>query len=81
MERQAREIFRRMELLLKEADASLKDVVKITTFVTDMKQYSDFAKVRKEVFSNGAYPASATVEVKGLVKEGLLIEIEAVAVR
>lgn len=80
MEIQSRSVFEKIEALLKEAGASLSDVVKITTFVTDMSQYDKFASVRKGVFDSGIYPASSTVEVKGLVKEGLLIEVEAIAV-
>jgi enamine deaminase RidA (YjgF/YER057c/UK114 family) len=77
---QARSVFQQMAALLSEAGGSLKDIVKITTFVTDMTQYGKFAAVRKEVFGAGPYPASATVKVSGLVKEGLLVEVEAIAV-
>ena len=45
-----------------------------------MQRYGEFAKVRKDIFGAGPYPASATVEVSALVRDGLLIEIEAVAV-
>ena len=62
-----------------EAGADFQDVVKITTYVTDMSKYADFSKVRGEVFQDG-YPASATVGVSALVKDGLLVEVEAIAV-
>jgi len=78
--KQARAIFKKIGALLAEAGATLKDVVKITAFVTDMSQYSRFASVRKEVFGDGPYPASATVLVSGLVAEGLVVEVEAIAV-
>ena len=80
MEAQARHVFRRIEELLKEAGATLQDVVKITTSVTDMSQYAEFSKVRGEVFGGGPYPASATVGVTALVMDGLLVEVEAIAV-
>ena len=80
MESQARHVFRRIEELLQEAGATLKDVVKISTFVTDMSQYADFSKVRGEVFGGGPYPASATVGVSALVMDGLILEVEAIAV-
>jgi enamine deaminase RidA (YjgF/YER057c/UK114 family) len=80
METQARAVFAQIEKLLGEAGATLGDVVKITTFVTDMSQYGKFSSVRNEVFGDGPYPASATVGVSELVKEGLLVEVEALAV-
>ena len=80
MKAQARHVFRKIEELLREAGGTLDDVVKISTFVTDMAQYGDFARVRGEVFAGGTYPASATVEVSGLVVDGLLVEVEAIAV-
>ena len=80
MEAQTRSVFQQIGALLQEAGASMKDVVKITTFVTDMSQYGKFAAARKEVFAPGPYPASATVKVSGLVKDGLLVEVEAIAV-
>ena len=79
MEAQSRHVFNRIGELLQEAGAGFDDVVKISTFVTDMSKYAGFSKVRGEVFQ-GSYPASATVGVSALVKEGLLVEVEAVAV-
>ena len=80
MEAQARHVFGQMGELLREAGATFANVVKITTFVTDMSKYGDFAKIRGEVFGGASYPASATVEVSGLVRDGLLVEVEAIAV-
>ena len=80
MEAQARAVFGQIEILLQETGATLADVVKITTFVTDMSQYGKFSSVRNEVFGDGPYPASATVGVSEFVKDGLLVEVEAIAV-
>lgn len=80
MEAQARFVFRKIGSVLQEAGATLADVVKITSFVTDISQYDTFAQVRQEAFGAGPYPASATVEVAALVRAGLVVEVEAVAV-
>jgi enamine deaminase RidA (YjgF/YER057c/UK114 family) len=80
MEKQARFVFKRIGKLLEEAGASLHNVVKLTAFVLDMTQYSRFAAVRREVFAPGPWPASSTVMVTGLFAEGLMLEVEAVAV-
>jgi len=76
---QTRQTFRNIEAILADAGATLKDVVKITTFLVPMDRYAEFAAVRSEVFG-GQYPASSTVGVSALVSPDYLIEIEAVAV-
>ena len=58
----------------------MDDVVKVTVFVANLEQhFADIHKVRSEFFKSD-YPASTMVEVKSLVHEDMLIEIEAVAV-
>src|SRR5262245_45333136 len=76
---QARQTFKNIEATLAQAGASLKDVVKITTFIVPIDRYGEFAAVRAEVFG-GQYPASSTVGVASLVSPDYLIEIEAIAV-
>jgi enamine deaminase RidA (YjgF/YER057c/UK114 family) len=80
MEGQTRAIFGQIEQLLREAGATLQNVVKLTAYVTDMSQYGQYAKVRREVFAGGVFPASAAVKVAGLIEDGLVVEVEAVAV-
>ena len=77
---QARFVFDRIAALLHEGGASLADVVKITTFITDMGAYREFAAVRSEVFAGLPRVASSTVGVAALVDPRLLIEIEALAI-
>ena len=77
---QTRKVLRNMEAVLAESGAVMDDVVKVTVFVTNLQRhFSDIHKVRGEFFTSG-YPASTMVEVKSLVHEDMLIEIEAVAV-
>ena len=80
MEAQARAVFQKIGTLLQEAGATLRDVVKITVFLTDMSQYDDFCSARQEVFGDGPYPTSTLVEVAGLGEDGHLVEVEAIAV-
>ena len=75
---QSRVVFERISSLLGELGATLQDVVKITTFLTDMGEYGSFSAVRAEFFP-GRKPASSTVGVKALSQPEFLIEIEAVA--
>ncbi len=80
MKAQARQTFANVAAVLKEAGGTLDDIVKITTYITDISNYADYAAVRKETFTNHL-PASATVASPALVFPELLIEIEAIAVK
>jgi len=78
---QAEVIFARMNALLAEAGGDLSHLVKITTFLTDMRQYAVYNAVRNRVFGAvGAPPTSATVGTTQLVSPDAMIEIEGVAV-
>jgi 2-iminobutanoate/2-iminopropanoate deaminase len=72
-------IFQKMAALLAAAGGSLRDVVKLNSFVTDITKRDEFWRARREFFT-GAFPVSTLVEVSALVEPALLIEIEAVAV-
>jgi len=74
---QAGRCFDRIESILAEVGASLRDVVSIRAYLTSLDDYADYARVRAERFGD-ALPASAAVQVAGLL-EGALVEIEAVA--
>ncbi|PPR58534.1 MAG: 2-iminobutanoate/2-iminopropanoate deaminase [Alphaproteobacteria bacterium MarineAlpha4_Bin2] len=76
---QARQVFTNIEVVLTEAGCSFKDVVKITCYVSDMRHYAGYSKVRAEVFPD-ADIASATVISPGFVNPDALIEIETIAV-
>lgn len=75
---QADVVFGRIQSLLGDYGASLDDVVKITTFLTDMDDYTEFSRVRARFFPERK-PASTTVAVRALSDPRFLIEVEAVA--
>jgi enamine deaminase RidA (YjgF/YER057c/UK114 family) len=78
---QARQAFENLRLALNAAGAELSDVVKLTTFVTDMASARPaFRAARDAVITNNP-PASTLVEVSRLFRDEFLIEVEAVAVR
>lgn len=76
---QTRQIFRTFERLLNAAGGSCEDIVETTDFITTTENYRQTADVRRE-FLRSARPASTGVIVAGLLREGALIEISAVAV-
>lgn len=69
-------IYKKIEKALHEAGASLQNVVRIRTFVTDIKRWEEVAKAQGEVFAE-IRPAATLVEVNALVQPELLVEIEA----
>lgn len=76
---QARQIFRNLRLVLDAAGSAPSDVVKVTVFMRDVTQRASINPVRQEFFGMHR-PASTLVEVSGLVRDDLLLEIEAIAV-
>uniref|UniRef100_A0A915D3R9 2-iminobutanoate/2-iminopropanoate deaminase n=1 Tax=Ditylenchus dipsaci TaxID=166011 RepID=A0A915D3R9_9BILA len=64
--------------ILKEAGASLKNVVKTTILLADMNDFAQVNEIYKEYFTD-KYPARATYQVSNLPKNGR-VEIEAIAV-
>ena len=76
-EAQTRHIMSRIQTIAEAAGASMRDVVKITTFLTDLAVYPAFSRVRAETFPNSP-PASSTVIVAGLVRPEFLVEVEAI---
>lgn len=77
---QAGQALENIRAILEAAGGSLSDVVKTTTFLVRAEDYKDFNEIRAKYFPAESYPASTTVVVKAFVSEGLLIEIEALAV-
>ncbi|MDE0795889.1 MAG: RidA family protein [Alphaproteobacteria bacterium] len=79
MTAQTRQVFANIEAVLAESNATMEDVVKITTYITDMSHYAEFNAVRAEVFPNAGM-ASATVAGVELVLPEYLVEVETIAV-
>lgn len=78
--KQAEFIYRSLGKILREAGASLDDVVKTTVFVTDMADFAKISAVRNKYFKK-AEPVSTLVEVNKLVKPGCRVEIEVIAIK
>lgn len=77
---QARFIYRKIERALHEAGASLQDVVRLRTFVTDISRWEEVGRAQGEVFAE-IRPAATLVQVAALVDPRLLVEIEADAIK
>ncbi len=75
---QARQIFHNLRQALQEAGGDLRDLLKMTTYVTNIDNYPAVIEVRNEVFQ-GELPASTLIVVEGLFHEDFLLEIEGMA--
>jgi len=76
---QAREAFRAIKALVEAQGGTLDNVVKINTYVTDIRYRVDLVPVREEFFGKKG-PASTLIAVPALAHPDWMIEIEAVAV-
>lgn len=74
---QTRHVIRSIELILKSAGATLKDVVSTTVYLSSYDNYAEYNRTYAECFGT-ARPARATVRAD-LVNPELLVEIQAVA--
>jgi reactive intermediate/imine deaminase len=79
MKAQAEQVFKNLQTALEAAGATFSDVVKMTSYITDMSKVQAVRDVRAQYFKD-APPASTFVEVKGLVRPELLLEIEVIGV-
>jgi 2-iminobutanoate/2-iminopropanoate deaminase len=77
-EAQTRQTFRNIERTLKEAGASLKDLVTMTVFIGDSRHGTTFTELRKEILKKD-FPASALITCAGFARPEMMVEIQAVA--
>jgi hypothetical protein len=64
-EAQTRTIFKLMDRTLQRAGGALKNLVTMTVFITDVRNGDRFVEIRKEMFPDGNFPASALITVTG----------------
>jgi enamine deaminase RidA (YjgF/YER057c/UK114 family) len=76
---QARMILQKIERALKEAGASMADVVRTRTFVTNIDDWEAIGRAHGEYFRD-VRPAATMVEVSRLISPGLMVEMEVDAV-
>jgi 2-iminobutanoate/2-iminopropanoate deaminase len=76
---QARQVHENLKRCLAAAGATFADVCKVTVFLRSIGDREKVNTVRKEYFG-ASRPASTLVEISRLVRDDLLIEIEATAV-
>ena len=79
MRAQLRQVGENLKAALEAAGATLADLTKTTTYVTDIDEFFKHVDVRMEYFGP-ALPTSTTVEVRRLAHPDFLVEVDAIAV-
>jgi len=77
---QVRQVFENLTAALAAADVAWSDVVKLNYFLVDVSRVASVRAIRDEYVDTKHPPASTLVEVSGLFRDDVLIEIEAVAI-
>ena len=75
---QSQVIFGKIKGMVEAAGGTMADVVKVTIYVTNIKNNTKVWQGRREFFT-GDFPASTLVEVRALAAPEILVEIEAIA--
>jgi enamine deaminase RidA (YjgF/YER057c/UK114 family) len=79
MRAQIEQVGENIKAALEAAGATLADIVKTTTYVTDMDEYFKHQDMRMRYFAQ-ALPTSTTVQVARLSRPEFMVEIEAMAI-
>jgi 2-iminobutanoate/2-iminopropanoate deaminase len=80
IEVQLERLYVNLEAACRAAGVGLADIVKTTTFITDLRDFPAVVRFREEKYGDRP-PPNSTVVVSSLVEPKLLVEIEAIAYR
>ena len=82
---QTKQAFENVRAVIEAGGCSMRDVVRLQTFLTRAADIPGFMKARSEIFPEyfpeGVYPPNTLLVIQQLVRPDLLVEIEAIAVR
>ena len=79
-EAQTRRVFAMMGDTMRRVGGSLADLVTMTVFIKEARHGDRFVEIRRELFPDGNFPASALITVTNFARPGVEIEIQAVGV-
>lgn len=76
---QTKAVLQKIETALKQAGATMNDVVRTRMFVTDITRWEEYSRAHNEYFKD-IKPTTSIIEVKALIDPDMLIEMEATAI-
>ena len=78
-EAQARQVYINLKNIVEEAGGGVKNIVKMTTFLTHHNYVEVYRRVRNEFFSD-PFPPNTLLIIQSLASPDYMIEVEAIAV-
>ena len=83
MRKQFNQVFDSLEAILKAAGASFNHVAQFTTYLVNSRDLPAFFEARtrrfKRIYPKGDYPPNTLLVIDRLVREELMLEVEAIA--
>jgi enamine deaminase RidA (YjgF/YER057c/UK114 family) len=79
-EAQTHRVFALMDETLRRAGGTLADLVTMTVFIKEPRHGERFVEIRRALFPDGKFPASALITVSNFARPGMEIEIQGIAV-
>ena len=76
---QCRFAWEKVGKLLKAHDATVSDIVKATSYVTDIRYRDEMRQCRTEVFKGRPLPPHTLLNVMQLARPGMMFEVDVVA--
>jgi 2-iminobutanoate/2-iminopropanoate deaminase len=76
---QCKYAFDKIKRLLEKHGATLADIAKMVTYLTDVRYQPDFGKCRQETFGTTPMPAHTLLTISQLAWPGMIIEIDVTA--
>jgi 2-iminobutanoate/2-iminopropanoate deaminase len=76
---QCKYAYDKIKRLLEKHGAGFGDVVKIVSYVTDMRYQADYGKCRSEVFGGAPPPAHTLLNIVQLAWPGMMVEVDVTA--
>ena len=77
---QAVQAFENLKAALEAVGARFEHVVKLNSYIIEIEHQAILREVRQRYINMAAPPASTSLRVVGFAREGVLLEVEAVAV-
>ena len=76
---QCRYAWDKIKRLLEKHDATVENIDKVVTYMTDVRDFFEAGKCQTEAFATAIQPAGTVVVVSALVWPGMLIEVDVTA--